>query len=74
MTQPQYLPGKLEKCLAEPEGESEMVGYRMEMNEEESGRDIDDYQVQFMRDASRLAIINGDTDVDDNAPELQFLN
>ena len=36
--------------------------------------DIDHYQIQFINDASKAAILNGSTNVDDTYPEYTFLD
>jgi len=40
-----------------------MEGYRIILEDE---RDVDSYQIQFMKDSSKSAIINGDADIADN--------
>ena len=47
-----------------------MEGYRIVLPD---GRDTDRYQIQFMKDSSRLAIINGDTHVPDNCSEIEYI-
>ena len=64
------MPGKMTGKLPEPQGESIMEGYRIIL---EDNKDIEHYQIQFMKDSSRLAIINGDTHVGDNCSEMDFI-
>ena len=66
MTQPVYMPGRQSGKLPEPEGESVMEGYKIDLGD----KDIEHYQITFMKDASPLAIINGDAHVPDNASEF----
>ena len=60
------MPGRITGRLPEPEGESVMEGYKIDLGD----KDIEHYQITFMKDASPLAIINGDAHVPDNASEF----